>query len=101
MYQYMWGVRIARPHDDSNEQGGAHRPAGRSKDQNKRARDALRLDALPDVLTVVEFARLMRIGRNSAYEAIRRGDVGSVRIGRRVVIPRAAVLALLRSEKPR
>lgn len=70
------------------------------KDQKRADRPALRLDALPDVLTVVEFARLMRIGRNSAYEAIRRGDVGSVRIGRRVVVPRTAVLALLRSRNP-
>lgn len=70
------------------------------KDQKGAERLALRLDALPDVLTVVEFARLMRIGRNSAYEAIRRGDVGSVRIGRRVVVPRTAVLALLRNTNP-
>lgn len=85
-------MRTARPGQNSDGQiEGA-------RDRNKAARNALRLDALPDVLTVVEFARLMRIGRNSAYEAIRRGDVGSVRIGRRVVVPRTAVLALLRSE---
>lgn len=58
-----------------------------------------RLEDLPDVLTVLEFAEVMRIGRNSAYEAVRRGDVSAVRIGRRVVIPRAAVFALLRGQK--
>lgn len=87
-------VRPTRPHGNSDDQ------IEEATHQSEAARDALRLDALPDVLTVVEFARLMRIGRNSAYEAIRRGDVGSVRIGRRVVIPRTAVLALLRDENP-
>jgi len=62
--------------------------------------EAGRLEGLPDVLTVQEFAKVMRIGRNSAYEAVRRGDVGSIRIGRRVVIPRVAVLTLLQGAKP-
>ncbi|WP_434811253.1 helix-turn-helix domain-containing protein [Microbacterium sp. bgisy189] len=45
-------------------------------------------------LTVEEAARVLRIGRNSAYEAIARGDIPSVRIGGRVLIPSARLLAL-------
>lgn len=51
-------------------------------------------DPLPVTLTVEEAARVLRIGRNSAYEAIARGDIPSVRIGGRVLIPSARLLAL-------
>ena len=41
--------------------------------------------------TVVEAAALLGIGRNSAYEAIKAGILPSVQIGRRILIPRAAL----------
>jgi len=47
------------------------------------------------VLTVAELAKVLRIGRVSAYLAIERGDVPSIRIGRRILVPRAAVARLL------
>ena len=39
------------------------------------------------VMTVTETALLLGIGRTSAYEAIRRGELPSLRIGRRLVVP--------------
>lgn len=54
------------------------------------------LDTAPDVLNVVEAARLLRISRNGTYELIRGGILKSVRIGRRNLVPKAALLALLR-----
>ena len=45
--------------------------------------------------TVVEAATLLGIGRNSAYEAIKAGILPSVQIGRRILIPRAALERLL------
>ncbi len=47
------------------------------------------------VLTVVEVARELGISRGLAYEAVRLGQIPSVRIGRRVLIPRAALERLL------
>lgn len=46
-------------------------------------------------ITVEECARLLGIGRSSAYEAIRRGDLPSLRLSRRIVIPTRALLRLL------
>lgn len=46
-------------------------------------------------LTVAQAARVLGIGRNQAYEAVRRGEIPSVRIGRRIVVPRAALERLL------
>lgn len=46
-----------------------------------------------DVLTVPELARLLRIGRNSAYEAIQRGEIpGVIRVGRSIRVSRATVV---------
>lgn len=46
-------------------------------------------------LTVEETAELMGIGRGTAYDAVKRGEIPSIRIGRRVVVPREALLQLL------
>ncbi len=46
-------------------------------------------------LTVEEAAEVLGIGRNSAYEAIRRGEIPALRLGRRLVVPRRALERLL------
>ena len=46
-------------------------------------------------LTVEETAKFLGIGRNSAYEGIRTGEIPSVRIGKRILVPRAALERLL------
>lgn len=38
-------------------------------------------------MTVDEVADLLDISRGTAYEAVRRGDIPSLRLGRRIVIP--------------
>jgi excisionase family DNA binding protein len=50
---------------------------------------------LPLVLTVPEAARALRISRGSAYEAVRSGELPSVRIGHSIRVPRHALLDLL------
>ena len=42
------------------------------------------------VFTVGEVAKLLGIGRISAYRAAERGDIPSIRLGRRIVVPKAA-----------
>ncbi len=49
-------------------------------------------------MTIPEVAAALGIGRNSAYEAVRRGDIPSITVGRRRLIPRAAFERLLRGE---
>ena len=46
-------------------------------------------------LTVEEAAAVLGISRAFAYEAVRRGEIPSIRIGRRVLVPRAALERLL------
>jgi putative molybdopterin biosynthesis protein len=41
-----------------------------------------------EVLIPMEVARLLRIGRNTVYEMIARGVIPSIRVGRRLLVPR-------------
>ena len=53
------------------------------------------LDDLPDVLTVEKAAKVLRIGRTAAFEGVRRGEIPSVKVGRRVLVPRHRLEAML------
>ena len=53
------------------------------------------IDELPEVLTIDETARFLRISRGLAYEGARRGDLPTVRVGRRLLVPRIWLLAWL------
>lgn len=46
-------------------------------------------------LTVEEAARLLGCGRATAYLGIKSGEIPALRVGRRILVPRARLLALL------
>lgn len=52
-------------------------------------------DTPRQTLTVEEAAALLGIGRNTAYQAAASGQLPVIRIGRRLLIPRAALDRLL------
>lgn len=54
------------------------------------------LSDLPMALRVEDLMPILGIGRNTAYELIRSGQIRSVRIGRQIRIPREALLEFLR-----
>jgi excisionase family DNA binding protein len=45
--------------------------------------------------TIMEAAEVLGIGRNQAYEAARRGEIPTIRIGKRLLVPLAALERLL------
>ena len=58
------------------------------------------MEGLPDprveaTLTVERAGSILGISRGGAYEAARRGELPVLRIGRRMVVPTASLLALL------
>jgi excisionase family DNA binding protein len=60
------------------------------------------MTALPDpatepTLRVERAGRLLGISRSSAYEAARSGQIPVLRFGRRLVVPTAALLELLKA----
>lgn len=52
-------------------------------------------DTSPKVCTVEEAAKMLKISRSSAYEGVRSGQIPSVRIGKRLLVPLAALERLL------
>jgi excisionase family DNA binding protein len=48
-----------------------------------------------ETMTVPEAARRLGIGRNQAYDAARCGQIPTIKIGKRVLIPRAAFERML------
>lgn len=47
------------------------------------------------VLTVEEAAKYLGLCRNGAYLAVQRGEIAHIHIGRRIIIPRAALERML------
>ena len=54
-------------------------------------------DNLPPILTVEQTAQVLGISRGLAFAAVRTGEIPSIRIGRRILIPRDRLRALLSS----
>lgn len=55
----------------------------------------MRLDDLPSTLTVEQAGELLGISRRPAYRAARQGEIPTLRLGRRILVPTARLLALL------
>jgi len=51
-------------------------------------------------LTVEAAGEIMGIGRNQAYEAVHRGDLPSIKIGKRILVPKALLERLLEGAPP-
>jgi excisionase family DNA binding protein len=52
----------------------------------------------PETTTVPAAAKRLRIGRNQAYRAVACGQLPAIKIGRRLLIPTAALDRLLNGE---
>jgi excisionase family DNA binding protein len=50
----------------------------------------------PLTITVEEAGRLLGLGRNSSYIAAKTGELPVIKIGRRLLVPRAALEKLLK-----
>ena len=53
------------------------------------------LEELPLVMKVEDLVPILGIGRNTAYELIRCGQIGSVKVGRQIRVPKDAVVRFL------
>lgn len=49
-------------------------------------------------LTVEEAARVLGVSRNTGYEAVRLKQIPSIRVGRRLLVPRAAFEKMLQGK---
>lgn len=58
------------------------------------------LDGDRAVITISEFAEMVGVGRTSAYEAARRGEIPARRVGHRFVVPIPLLLRWLGETDP-
>lgn len=52
-------------------------------------------DKLPLALTVSETAELLQLGKSSVYALVRCGQLRSLRVGRKIRVPRSALAEFL------
>ena len=50
-------------------------------------------------LTVTETSKLLGISRGLAYEQVRKGILPSIKCGRRILVPKAALMKMLQEGK--
>lgn len=55
-------------------------------------------DDLPLCLSVKQVAEVLGVGRNTAYELVRSGQIQSIRTGRQIRIPKDAVIAFFNQQ---
>lgn len=61
--------------------------------------DTTRLEDYGEVLTMEETAKVLKIGRQAAYESVRRGQIPVLRLSaRRLVVPKEQLRKLLAGE---
>jgi excisionase family DNA binding protein len=77
-----------RPAGDPTPSGSPRPAAGPGQDAALLADDRL-------ALTVTEAAGLLGISRALAYELVARHELPSIRLGRRLVVPKVALLEML------
>lgn len=52
-----------------------------------------------DVLSVTEVAKILRVGKNKAYELIGNGKLQSIRLGGKIIVPKMCLIKFLLDEK--
>ncbi len=61
---------------------------------------SLNLDAYPEMLTVADLRKILRIGRNACYDLVRKGLIRSIRFGKNIRIPKSSLIDYLRRVCP-
>lgn len=56
------------------------------------------LEELPLVLRVEDLMSVLGVGRNTAYELVRSGQIESIRVGRQLRITKQALVAFMNNE---
>ena len=46
----------------------------------------------PDILTVPDVVRLLRMGKNTVYKLIKEGSINSIKQGKKIIIPKVCLI---------
>jgi excisionase family DNA binding protein len=53
----------------------------------------------PDVMQVKDLVRLLHCSKNTVYKLIHEGRIDSIKLGRRILIPKTALVEMMVNEK--
>ena len=56
------------------------------------------LSDIPDILTVSEAAKSLKVGRTTMYRLLRDGEVRHIRIGRKIIIPAQYLIQFIENQ---
>ncbi len=56
-------------------------------------------ETIPDVLTIPELQKVLRIGRSTAYRLIQTSELRCIRIGRSIRIPKECVVEFIETQR--
>lgn len=91
-----WEGQPLRPHTRGAEPPNPLNPPPTSTRPNSPIRRRpMASDVRRQTYTVAEVAKILGIGRNTAYEVCRSGEIPTIRIGGRILVPCAALHELL------
>ncbi|MCQ2470728.1 MAG: helix-turn-helix domain-containing protein [Clostridia bacterium] len=61
--------------------------------------DNILFSEYPDVVTVDDLQKMLKIGRNSAYDILKSGLIKTIKVGKRYIIPKQSVINFLATAK--
>ena len=53
----------------------------------------------PEVMTVIEAAKVLRLGKNKTYDLINSGRLSSIKVGGKTIIPKMCIVSFLTDTK--
>lgn len=49
----------------------------------------------PDVVSIEQLQTMLNIGRNAAYKLVNTGEIKTIRVGKRYIIPKTSVISFV------
>lgn len=53
----------------------------------------------PEVLTVIEASKILRLGKNKTYDLVNSGRLSSIKVGGKIIVPKTCLVAFLLDTK--
>ncbi len=53
----------------------------------------------PEVLTVAEVSKILRLGKNKTYDLVNTGRLSSIKVGGKIIVPKTCLITFLLDTK--
>ncbi len=91
---------LGRDHPSELDVTNRHPAGGFPPRPTDDTEKTMNIENLPATITVEHAGKLLGVSRSSAYRAAARDEIPTIRIGRRLLVPTAKLLAMLGVQSP-